>query len=230
MSNYKYLHFVWFVTLLMTPLTLAQGPSNEIPRDWATVTGHVLDSDGKPVAGATISALPMDVGLSGGTPRRPVTDQDGSYHYSLPAYPGKTRLCAIKEKAGYPDTQGLLFASPGDNMPEVSLTPGGHLDNVDIRLGPPDGILEGFIADAVSGAKVPNARITLHRSEPESMYSTSLGPDGHFLFALPPSPMDVSIEAPGYKPWRYKDSITGLYKIVVLNDEHRDIRIELVPK
>jgi Carboxypeptidase regulatory-like domain len=182
------------------------------------------------LAGAKISAFPLDAAISGGIARQPVTDQNGKFRYVLPAYPGRTRLCAIKESAGYPDTQGLLFASPGENIPEVSLVPGGHLENVDIHLGSPDGILEGSIVDGVTGAQVPKARITLHRSEPESMYSTSLGPDGSFLLALPQAPIELSVIAPGYQPWKYKDALTGLDKVVIHSTDRRSIVVALTPK
>jgi len=226
----KYLHLLVCTILLMKAPMFAQSPSDEVPKDWATVTGHVLDSDGRPLAGAKISALPIDSAISGAIPRQPVTDQNGRFHYVLPAYPGRTRLCAIKESAGYPDTQGLLFTYPGENMPEVSLVPGGHLENVDIHLGPPDGVLEGSIVDGVTGAQVPKARITLHRSEPESMYSTSLGPDGSFLLALPQSPIEVSVIAPGYLPWKYKDPLTGLDKVLIHSTDRRSIVVALTPK
>jgi hypothetical protein len=226
----KYLDLVCSVMLLMGPFTLAQSRSDEVPKDWATVTGQVLDSDGRPLAAAKISAFPLDAAMSGAIPRQPVTDQNGRFSYDLPAYPGRTRFCAIKESAGYPDTQGLLFASPGENMPEVSLVSGGHLENVDIHLGAPDGVLAGSVVDGVTGVEVPKARVTLHRSEPESMYSTSLGPDGSFLLALPQAPIEVSVIAPGYLPWKYKDPLTGLDKVLIHSTDRRSIVVTLTPK
>jgi hypothetical protein len=91
-------------------------------------------------------------------------------------------------------------------MPEVSLTPGSHLENVDIHLGPPDGTVEGFVIDAGTRTPVSKARITLHRSDHESMSSSTLPPDGHFFYALPPAPFEITISVPGYSPWTYKDA------------------------
>lgn len=135
---------------------------------------------------------------------------DGRYKLSIPAYPGRVRLCAVKESAGYPDTQGLLFSSPTDNMPEVSLTAGAAVENVDIRLGLPDGVLDTSMIDARSGAPVTKARITWRREDPYSYYSASqYFPDGHFSFALPPVPIYIAVDAPGYAHWTYEDPITG---------------------
>jgi hypothetical protein len=212
------------------PLVLVSWTIVQTPAGWATITGRVLDSDGRPVPGAKISVFPMDVAVTGGMPRQPITDEEGRYRLVSPAFPGKTRLCAVKESAGYPDTQGLLFTSGGDSMPEVSLVPGGHLENVDIRLGPPDGILEGSVIDAETRAPVPKARITLHRRDPESMHSTSLPKDGHFLFALPPAPIEIAVVAPGYTPWKYKDAQSGVENLVLTNSDHRVITVELKRK
>jgi hypothetical protein len=115
-------------------------------------------------------------------------------------------------------------------MPEVYLTPDGHLEDVDIRLGPPDGILEGFVVDNGTGASVPKARITLHRADREAMYSTSLPPDGHFLFALPPAPIEITVTAPGYLIWKYKDPRSGATKLVLDTLDRRTITVELTPK
>jgi protocatechuate 3,4-dioxygenase beta subunit len=170
----------------------------------------------------------MDVGSSGGLPSA-VTDREGRYRLTSAAFPGRRRLCAAKESAGYPNTHGLLFVSGKENMPEVSLTAGGHLENVDIRLGPPDGILEGSVIDLRTGAPIPKARITLHRSDPESMYATSLPPDSHFVFALPPVPIEITVEAPDYKPWEYRNPQSLAKGLVLSNSDHRVIAVELRP-
>lgn len=226
MSKYVRLLTVMGLTLGVLPLTWSQ-----IPTDWATVTGRVLDSDGRPVSGARISIFPLDISLSGGMPNQPTTDSDGKYRLVSPAYPGRTRLSAVKESAGYPDIQDLLFVSPTDvPMPVVSLTPRGHLENVDIHLGPPDGTLDGFVIDAQARVPVSKARISMHRSDNESMYSTSLPPDGHFSYALPPAPIEITITAPGYLQWIYKDAHSTADRLVLGPSEHREITIELTAK
>lgn len=208
----------------------AQSPALEVPSDWAIVTGRVIDFKGQPVAGAKVSLFPLDVAISGGMPRRPITDQDGRYRLSTPAYPGRTRLAAIKEDAGYPDTRGLLFSSQKDNMPEVSLTLGALLGNVDIRLGPPDGVLDGSVVDAGTGDPVSKARITLHRNEPDSMYSATLPSDGHFSFALPPVPIQIAVDAPGYQHWSYKNPAAGVPGVFLSGPYHKKIVVELKPQ
>lgn len=215
---------------LLLSVMWPQSPAQDAPADWTIVTGRVIDFKGQPVAGAKVSVFPLDLAVSGGMPRRPITDSGGRYRLSTPAFPGRTRLSAVKETAGYPDTQGLLFSSQNDNMPEVSLAPGALLENVDIRLGPPDSVLDGSVVDARTGNAVPEARITLHRNEPDSMYSATLPSDGHFSFALPPVPIQVAVDAPGYQHWSYKDPADSAPSLLLSGPDHKKIVVELTPQ
>ncbi|MGH9530734.1 MAG: carboxypeptidase-like regulatory domain-containing protein [Terriglobales bacterium] len=199
----------------------------QTPEDWATVTGRVLDSEGRPVAAAKISAFPLDVAISGPMPVAPLTDQEGKYRLVLPAYHGRTRLCAVKPEAGYPDTQGLLFVSGQESSPEVRLTDGARLENVDIKLGSPDGTLAGFVVDAETRMPITKARISLRRASPASMYSTTISPDGHFFFALPHAPIEITVTAPGYVPWSYNDIQSGTNALELASSDHRVITVEL---
>ena len=227
MNKYRVISMIFLIHAFAL-LMWTQAAPQQLPSDWATITGQVLDSDGHPVSGATISFFPLDVAISGPLPKGPITDQNGRYRLKLPAFHGRTRLCAVKESAGYPDTQGLLFVSGKENMPEVSLVPGGYIENIDIHLPPPDGILEGFIVDGKTGIPVTNARITLRRKDPQSMYSTSVSNDGRFTFALPEAPIEVTVDAPGYVPWVYREALNGTDNLILASSESRRIEIKMV--
>jgi hypothetical protein len=56
----------------------------------ATITGHVLDPDNRPVTGATVSIFPMEAGISGSLPSA-LTDSSGGYKLVAPSF-GKTAL------------------------------------------------------------------------------------------------------------------------------------------
>jgi len=189
----------------------------------AVVIGRVLDYRGQPVAGARISMLP-ESGFSGVLPSADTND-DGRYRLVSPPC-GLVWLVAVKESAGYPDINSLLFAPEVNTRPKVLLAPGSQIEQ-DIHLGHPFGVMEGSTVDAKTGAVVSTARILMRRDKPESMYSETIR-DGHFLYALPPVPIDISITAPGFLPWRYKDAQNGSSKLVLQTDEHRKMKIELI--
>ena len=218
-----------FFWSLLVPLTLlAQSARPSLPKDWATVTGRVLDQDGRPVVGARIKVFPLDVAIGGPVPEPPLTDSEGRYHLSTPAYQGRTRLCAIKESAGYPDTNGLLFSSVDDNMPEVSLTPGAMLETINIRLGPPDGVVEVAVLDLTTGKPVSKARLVLRRTEPSAFYSATIPEEGHVTLALPNVPIYVSVQAPGYLQWVYKDDSTGKPYLLLPRGSSKVLSVNLV--
>lgn len=217
----------WFAFwILLLPLCIRA----QVAAASATIKGRVLDFDGRPVAGASISVFPMDNATSGNVPTA-ITDPEGRYSLTLPPYQGRTRVCAVKEAAGYPDAQDLVFTSVKDILPIVNLVPGGIFENVDIRLGPPDGIVDGVVVDEVTGAPLWQARITLRRTDlPNGIYSSTLPADGRFLFALPSAPIEITVFAPQHDSWSYADPQTGARSLVLQSREHRTLTIKLVSK
>ena len=119
---------VWLLLSALTAAPIAAQPN----LDWSTVSGQVLDAHGRPVSEATISAFPLDVAISGPMPQGTISDESGRYKLSLPPFTGRTRLSAAKPRDGYPDAQGLLFATGEEKMPIIHLAPRAKLDHVDI--------------------------------------------------------------------------------------------------
>jgi hypothetical protein len=213
-----------FLVWLVIGLALA-APAQQ-SNDPATVSGRVFDAQGLPLTNAKISIFPM-IAFSGGLPTA-ITDKEGHYRLVSPPF-GDTWFSAVKETAGYPDTNALLFAPVTDDRPKVFLGPGSKFE-LDIHLGPPDGILEGVVVNAATKTRIANARIALRREQPEAIYSGSLPQDAHFLFALPSVPIGISITAPGYLPWTYKDPKIALDKITLSGSDHRTLSVELTPE
>ena len=200
----------------------------QVPANWATVTGQVLDFDNRPVVGARIVVLPLDSAVSGGMPGT-TTDSEGRYRLASPPFPGRTRLCAVKESAGYPNTQYLLFTSANGNRVEVNLTAAPHLEGFDIHLGPPDGILEATVVDSETGKAVTVARVILQRNNPDAISSETVPSDGRFLYALPPAPITIKVTAPGYAPWQYRDNESGAESLLLNSGDRKKIIVRLMP-
>ncbi len=151
-----------------------------------------------------------------------------------PGYPWLFSLVildpAVKESAGYPDINATIFVPPvpEDSRPEVDLTPSSRL-HLDIQLGPPDGIFEGTVVDATTNTPIKTARITMRREDIEHGYYSTGIMGGHFLFALPSAPVEITITAPGYAPWKYKDSKSEVQNLTLSSSERRSLTIELTP-
>jgi hypothetical protein len=194
----------------------------------ASVSGHVYDSEGHPLVGALILPFPLEEGTSGLLPFAD-TNSEGAYRLTSPAF-GRTRICASKKGAGYPDTRGAIFVSGKENEPVVDLVVGSQLHDVDIHLPPPDGSVDLAITDKNTGLTIPRARITLRREEdPSIMYATDVENNGHFYVDLPDRPIKIAITAGGYEPWKYEDAVSGNPFVRVMSHEHKTIAVHLSP-
>ena len=188
------------VLVLLNLMLAAQGAS-----DWVQVSGTVFDSSGQPLANAEISVFPMDMAVSGPLPGAQ-TDANGRYLLRTPRFQGRTRLCAYKDSAGYPNTQYLLYESPSEHMLELHLQAGSNLHKMDIHLGEPDGVLKLNILDMQTGNPVIRAQVVMHRTdEKPAISSNTVPPSGEYIAALPEAPIQIKVSAPGYRDWTYSD-------------------------
>jgi Carboxypeptidase regulatory-like domain len=187
------------VLLIVNPLSSGQlGPAIPI---LILIHGYVVNSAGQGVSGATVEAIPENLNIS----LVPSTITDGTGGYTIASQvPGQLRVLAFKESDGYPNTAGLVFTTGDEHFPLIDAMYGQVLNNVDIVLPPPDGVIQGIVRNAKTGSIAAQARITMNWVEkPEVMYSSYLKSDGTFLFALPLRPIAIEITAPGFKAWHY---------------------------
>jgi Carboxypeptidase regulatory-like domain len=214
--------------LVLLTLFAVSGVNAQSDISSASISGHVYDSEGHPLQGARVIPFPLERGMSGLLPTAE-SDSEGAYRLNLPAF-GKTRICASKKDAGYPDTSMLIFVSGKENEPEVNVAVGSRLYDVDIHLPDPDGSLDITVTDQNTGLVIPRARITLRREEdPSVMYSTDIGSNGHFHLELPNRPIQIEITAGGYEPSIYKDAISGNLFVKVMAHEHKAIAFHMSP-
>ena len=186
------------VLLIVNPFSSGQpGPA-------ILIHGHVVNSAGQGISGVRVEVIPENLNIS--LVPSTITDDTGGYTIAS-QIPGRLRLLAFKEGDGYPDTLGLVFTTGDQHFPLIDATYGQVLDNVDIVLPPPDGVIQGIVRNAKTGSIAAQARITMNWVEkPEVMYSSYLKSDGTFLFALPSRPIAIEITAPGFKAWHYGSS------------------------
>lgn len=192
-----------------------------------TIWGRVFDTLGKPVRNAHVFLWWPDP-LCGNLADAE-TDADG--HYELlcnPDGPTRASFGAFMQNAACPNAKYTHLAPETQPKAEVLLIPGSRV-KLDFHLGHQSGCLEGIVIDSTTKAVVPNARITMHRSQTQLQYSTEISQDGNFVFALPTVPIEISITAPGYQPWKFKDPQTSASTLNLTNADHRVITIEMLP-
>jgi hypothetical protein len=193
------------LSLVLLALVLASGqttPPAELP-SLGAVEGSVLDGAGKPIAGATVYALPQrehDMR----TQFRTQTDANG--RFVLKAVPaGDAYLHAFKESDGYPNTFFDFFTMPGQDLPpKVTIRPGETTSGATIRLGVKAAILKFMIADE-NGTPIAAA------GQFQRLDSGHEGPLGHSLrsdeiLLVPPVPFRFTVDSEGYAPWHYGGS------------------------
>jgi protocatechuate 3,4-dioxygenase beta subunit len=174
-----------------------------------TVAGRVLDPEGRPVAGATVTVRPVqkegnfgfDMGRMLGGHANSITLANGTYAVDGVPSDGKVRVFARRE--GFVDggTEPFEVGKDLAKAPDVRLLAGANLD---VKVLGPDG-------QGVGGARV---RVEVERADKvqaddwESMMERESGKDDHRtgatgaveLTLLPPGKVTLRVTAAGFAP------------------------------
>jgi hypothetical protein len=159
----------------------------------AEVAGRVVDSAGRPVAGARVVGRAELDGDDGGGPDAPIhatTGQDGGFRLSaLP--PG--RLVLQAEVAGHAPSPAVAVT--------VSEEPGARRADVVLRLAAPAAV-SGRVVDA-QGAAIAGATVRALRAMSQlALPEATADAQGRFQMSMSPGPVVLTAEAPGFAPGR----------------------------
>ena len=153
------------------------------------IKGVVTDQEGKPVAGATVYAVPQGTFFEDIAWRSIKTDRNGRFDFrggfELEAY----KLYARKDEDDYPDPLDSFYADSKAEALKVDLTKD-PVATADVKLGERAGVLAGRVVDADTGT-VLQARLYFY-DEQGHFHSVESGPDGRYRVLLPPG-KDVSM-------------------------------------
>lgn len=192
------------VLLLTSALSRSQTPALV-----GTIRGTVVNEDGNPIAGAKVSAIPVDVPLNGFQREVP---SDGAGRFTLVNLQrGRYRVFTRKEADGYADTSWAIHDNGKVPIVEISAT--APTVDVEVRIGPKAATLTGTITDAVTGRPVVDPRIRIWRwtdgvDRDTEFAATNIGSDYRFL--IPPGKeVGVEFSASGYEPWSYCGESNG---------------------
>lgn len=169
------------------------------------IEGRVVDAEGHPVTGVRVyTNLITEPGTRG-----PITftDTDGKF-FLTNLRSGTHMIHAVKETDGYADTLFAFSVVTLESVPKVAVREGQTTRGVTVNLGPRSARLVGQVVDSETRLPIPNAQITLDRSDAANpnMYISFSAKS--FDVLVPPVGFRIKVSAPGYREWRYQ-SKTG---------------------
>jgi Carboxypeptidase regulatory-like domain len=189
------------LSILLTCLSSAQNTDDAATRQAGAITGTVRSSDGAPIAGATVYALPKKNAYHGLLSLEK-TDSSGNFRIENVS-PGETVIYAYDLDEGYLDPHPA-FNSGNKYLAVVTAIAGGVV-SADVTLGPKCAYLVGAVHNSKDGTAVRNASFVLKRADdPNIWLSTSpVEETGNFRFGVPSStPIDLQVNAVGFAAWR----------------------------
>jgi hypothetical protein len=189
----------------------------------AKVSGHVLYKDGTPVKDAEVKVYFF--AAQGAILPETRTDEKGSFSLNIPPW-GEGVISGMKVGEGYPDAALALYGRGGyGSVKPINSSEGMSPEEIELRFGEPDAVIECTIQSADSHEPVKNARYDIVWSDdPGILYSASLPENSRFTFVLPKHPVSIKITAPGFADWSSVDD-PSLGPAVLLKPGTRQHRV-----
>lgn len=172
--------------------------------EFGTVSGKVLDVDGRPVEKVIVTAGNHAFPVR----RLPRAETNREGEFTIAGLkPGRYQLYTKKEEDGYPRTEFNLY-DVGLPNPEVTVFSGQTSEGIIVRLGPKAALLTGQVIDAVTKEPLRHADITVRRVDlPDRFLRTGLSLPvelGEFKLLVPSVAFTVTVTETGYEDWYYQ--------------------------
>lgn len=203
-------------------------PVQESPPPYGSISGQVVDPDGKPVAGATVSAFGVRYHMG----KEPYAESDEQGRFLIERVrPELYSVSASKEEDGYPDASHQLYSFGSVQPPQVNVYPQQTTPDVVVQLLPKCPRLEISLVDSKTRRKVwKGASVTIRRVDnPRAYLTAGVGDEETSAFLAPNAPFTIEVTAPGYKKWRYKGTdFSGQAEVLSLKpSEKKRITVSL---
>ena len=185
-----------------------------------SVEGNVIDAQGKPVAQAIVSPEPIPKPLRVLVSLVRMNQQGRLLLIGL--RPGRYAVCAMKEEEGYPRPT-TRFSAVGLPAPPAVDVEAGRTARVEVRVGPPRGMLRIRTRDVQTGRPPSGVGLKfILEDDPEVWMSTGPGLNGDLQLPVPPAGFHIEASAPGYQLWRSEVLLVHLQTV-------RELSIGLTP-
>lgn len=187
------------------------------------VHGVVITTDGLPVPGAQVWALPLPSSGRGIAGDFSPVNADAHGHFALRLSPGRYVIRAKSDRGGYPNPDAILSRDPTAHFPIVTVA-AQNISGVIVRLGKKGAFLQGEVYDVRSMAPIPNAKVTIrdaHNSK--GILILTCDNSGRFQYVLPSKPILISAGAAGYRTKHF----AGGRPVTLSSGEHRTISFKL---
>jgi len=166
--------------------------------DRGTITGTVLDENGRILRGAKVHAAEVGAGPGPRILQFSETDSDGKFIISNLPW-GTYTILAGKEQSGYADTKFAFYSNL--SIPTVTLQPKFAQQNVIVKMPPKAGKVQvASLLDAETGKHIGSATITLRRVDhPNFFISTNTNQEQ--ILVPSSTPVSIEIAKEGYENW-----------------------------
>ena len=201
-------------------LTVAQSTSTEL-----VVKGRVIDNEGNPVAGASVTAGPVGY-LKGIVP---MTTSNERGEFSVVVHQtGQFYVSAKKETDGYLNTGNPFYYPNPPALAFVTVLADQPAPFATVQFGPKAGALLMRVSDADSGETIRSVMVNLCRIEAPKYchrFRSNAPRDVHSLL-VSSAPFTFEVAAPGYQSAYAENSRDSELQVVrVLSETTKEISI-----
>jgi hypothetical protein len=191
------------LVLAATALTQSAHPSLSAKTTYV-VSGHILDSEGKPASSIRVCAFAEDFSETKPNFVIPCAFSDHGGNFTIAfERAGKYKLFPEQADLGYWTTRLPFFSAPSIMTAEVVIDKGSPRGPVTVLLPPKNGLIKGKAIDVKTGLPLESVEFTLcHVADPQvCRTSVAKSSDGSFQIPAPHVPFTLRARAEGLNEW-----------------------------
>lgn len=188
-----------------------------------SISGTVIDENGKPVSSALVRVDPINEGPRSGIVRQTETDKAGHFFIDtlqLDSY----KVFAMKESDGYPNTAFAFYSNQAFST--VTLLEGAPSTTLVLKVGPRAGLMTGTVADLITGKPV-NSTFLLRRAADSDNWISFSQPSEYRVLVPPNTDVVFEVSAPGYETFYYGGNLDSLRRQPIHLNSLQEMKVNI---